>query len=264
MKNKWLITVLLLSTLVVLSVSSAWAIVHGRIADPSQYPWMVFVQRKEDGLIGSCGGTLVAPNWVLTAAHCTPLTEDGQMLVGVGGDLDLERGVSRDKVFEVTKWVVHPSYQFIGNKIDNDIALLKLDRSSSNQTISIPAPLDALYSAGNVGKIAGWGAMETGDPSPVLREANVVIFPQGHCAIWLPLSVLTNNMFCVRSYGAPHEAASRGDSGGPMIVNQSGTVVQIGVTSWASPLTPFNTYQPAVYVRAANYHDWIYGVINTQ
>lgn len=264
MKNKWLITTLLLSVLTVLSFSSAWAITHGRDADGSQYPWMVYVQVSEDGSGGACGGTLIDANWVLTAAHCTPGSSDGQILVAIGGDVNLDQSVSRDKVFEITKWVVHPNYQRGRVDADSDIALLKLDRPSSNPIISVPKPSDALYNAGQAGIVSGWGLTEAGSSSPVLREANVIVFPQGHCAIWLPLSVLTNNMFCIRSYGAPHENGSRGDSGGPMIINQGGAMVQVGVTSWGSALTPFNSYQPVVYVRTANYHDWMYGVINTQ
>lgn len=264
MKKKWLIATLLLSVLTVLSFSSALAITNGRDANSSQYPWMALVVVSEDGATGGCGGTLVAPDWVLTAAHCTPSGSDGAMIVVVGGDIDLSQGVDESEIVEVTQWVVHPNYPRSRVDADSDLAMLKLSRPSGNQTISIPQPNNALYNIGQAGKVAGWGLTQSGDRPAVLQEANVIIFPQAHCAIWLPLSVLTNNMFCIRSYDAPYENGSRGDSGGPMFIDQGGTPVQIGITSFGSVLTPFNSYQPAVYVRAANYHSWIYGVINSQ
>ncbi len=91
-------------------------IVGGTAAPDGKYPWQVRLYSNMDDTIGFCGGSIIAPQWVLTAGHC--LIDSDAVVVGYGSN---DR--TKTKKIESEKIIVHPGY-IAGEKAD--LALVKL------------------------------------------------------------------------------------------------------------------------------------------
>jgi secreted trypsin-like serine protease len=123
-------------------------IVNGTAADANQYPWYVTVQSGD----GQCGGSLIHPRWVLTAAHCfTPGQAASTVQVIAGRQLLSE--TSTGQQLTATAVHVHPGY--VDSTKDNDVALIELPTALDAQVVKLAAtahPLTAGTAAFAVGR----------------------------------------------------------------------------------------------------------------
>lgn len=114
-------------------------VIGGTDAAPGEWPWQAKLRTTDSGFI--CGGSLITPTWVMTAAHCVSSSDDPNMYSVTLGDLNREKPEGTEQEFSVKRVIVHPKYNS-PIAINNDIALLQLTRSASQtsfvNTVCLP------------------------------------------------------------------------------------------------------------------------------
>lgn len=235
--------------------SDGVTIVGGEIAEHGEWAWQVLVRPGHY----LCGGSLIAVDWVMTAAHCVyngnELFAPESISVTVG---ETHRGVQEgtEQTIKVNGVFVHDAYNKWNN--DSDIALLHLVTPVVfNDAVKvIPMLTDAygtLAEAGELATVTGWGTtVEGGYTSSTLMEVAVPIVSNEVCND--SYGSISKNMICA-GYAEGGKDSCQGDSGGPLVVpDEEGNWYLVGVVSFGYGCARSEYY--GVYTRVSMYVNW--------
>lgn len=228
--------VALAATLV--AAAPASAIVVGTPAT-RDYPFMAAL--FDDGT-WICGSSLVAPDTILTAAHCVEGAKASAISFEIGGN---PIGDPANEQRQASSITVHPNWDSDTSRYD--VAIVKLSQPSSKTPIGVVGPLQTtLWDGGSPARVIGYGM--PWDPTGVLFETDIPMVADGNPDDFVgsvdPTTCAGGNlltaedletMVCAgEAYGAKDSCF--GDSGGPLMVPAAGdfggTLLQVGVVSW--------------------------------
>ncbi|MEM7799447.1 MAG: serine protease [Chloroflexota bacterium] len=233
-------------------------------ATPGEQPWMVaLVDSYESNAYNGqfCGGSLIAPDLVLTAAHCLEGFQSPEEIDVVVGRHVLSS--SEGERIAASAVYMHNGYLNTADGEDNDIAIIKLERPSAAGTpIKVIDGSNAYVDdPGAAARATGWGILtDTGDDAPdTLHGVNLPVVSQETCRESYG-SDLTPDGICAGLEAGGKDTCS-GDSGGPLVAtDRNGNPVQIGITSWGDICGAPGSY--GVYARLTEYEGWINSIRN--
>jgi len=231
-------------------------IVGGTKAPDNAYPWMCAIAEKSGGNLFDrqfCGGSLIAPDWVLTAAHCM----EGEVPYGIEvvarfSDLSDSSGA---EIRGVRGIFIHPGYADLSGDLVNDIALILLDSPITSvaplaySRSASPSPVD------NAVRAIGWGDTKSSPRFPnALQMVDLSLTP-----ISVARRIYASNRLDIRHLAAmaPGKDTCGGDSGGPLfdLDGDLGAPLVLGITSFG--LDCADRGVPGIYANVGNYVDWI-------
>ncbi|XP_018586334.2 transmembrane protease serine 2-like isoform X1 [Scleropages formosus] len=228
-------------------------VVGGQPAQRGAWPWQVSLHAESKHL---CGGSIVTPRWVITAAHCVHERPDPGKWTVYAGYLTLSEMYSASG--SAVSLVISHNYNI--HTDDNDIALMKLAGPlvMSDTIRPVCLPNEGLqFVPPQTCWISGWGAtISGGNPSNRLNEVQVSLISRDTCnSPQVYNGQITNSMICAGDLDGGVDAC-QGDSGGPLVVQQGPLWWLVGDTSWGLGCAWRN--KPGVYGNVTYFLGWIY------
>lgn len=220
-------------------------IIGGTDGSIVEFPYQVSVHYEGSHI---CGGAIITPSVVITAAHCLLDLHKDRLSVAAGSTL-ASRGLGEKR--QVLAYKIHERYN--DEETDFDIGLIKVigtfKYGLTLQPVKI-ADLSDLLPNGAIATVTGWGfTQEDGYIVKTLRQGKIPIVSRLNCRkLYQEVGTVTENMICA---GMGGRDACQGDSGGPLVYRGK----LIGLVSWGYGCA--RTNYPGVYTNVAKFNNWI-------
>ncbi|MEM1413324.1 MAG: trypsin-like serine protease [Myxococcota bacterium] len=199
---------------------------------------------------GSCSGALVAPEAVLTAAHCVRALDGRARRVR-----RVRMGNRSTQAIRVAEARVHPRYDPAHPERGFDVAVLRLVEGARATPIALVRD-DARFAQGEPLRVWGFGRTRArGAGGPRLREARLELLSPFHC-FHGDVRAMARTRSCAAS---PRAGVCPGDSGAPVLAAVEGELRQLGIVSLAIDRTRRCQESATVMTRVAAFADWIAG-----
>lgn len=166
-------------------------IIHGHNVNIAQRPHQVSVQIYGQHI---CGGSIIAKNLVLTAAHCTDKYKDYPSYFNIVAGTDKLDDPKKQKIGVLA---IAQHQQYSARNQDFDVSILVLNGNIKLGSTAKVVQLNPRKTyAGQTVYVTGWGTMENGKLPNELKEVEVKIIDQNHCNNDLYVGQITQNMIC--------------------------------------------------------------------
>ncbi|XP_077507426.1 chymotrypsinogen B-like isoform X2 [Amblyomma americanum] len=200
-------------------------VVGGQEAAPNSWPWQVSISSAEYEVMGHfCGGSIIAPQWVLTAAHCLTNRKAKDVLVTFGAHnlMNVSDVVTR----RAEALLTHGSFSNFNKNVD--LGLIKLDMpvnfTDKIRPICLPRKGDELIKHGHC-FAAGWGQTRGTGSFGSLKQVEMIELPFQECRKTSPMlfrELVESDTFCAGDRRG-EEGVCHGDSGGPLFCSKDGS-----------------------------------------
>lgn len=230
-------------------------VIGGDPVSAGTYPWFARVTTNEQQSWLGCGGSLISPEYVLTAAHCISLSFESRAGFQIGAlcspyqqGNNCGQHVEEFGISSVTK---HPDFDL--RTYDNDFALVRLDGTSTITPVDIDTGVSTKYGKNKKLWVAGFGntnADQSGYYADTLQHVEITHVQLNECKSQYGASAITENMLCAAD---PGEDSCKGDSGGPLYDAKNKVIS--GVVSFGKKCA--DSRYPGVYARISSQFEWI-------
>ncbi|CAB3366150.1 Hypothetical predicted protein [Cloeon dipterum] len=227
-------------------------IIGGTKARRGQFPWQAKIEIDGSYM---CGGSLIDPSWVLTAAHCVSGFSKWNISLGM---VKISRNIAGRVDLLTTQAYLHENYS--DETLVNDIALLKLPEAVSLtkfiQPVRLPSVRDATKTFLKTKCIiSGWGKVGndkgTSDDLKFLKRE---IEDSKECVKYYGSDTVTDSTLCIKN--ADKQSTCQGDSGGPFVLREKDKkYTQFGLVSFGSSQSC--TGFPGGFTRVSSFLGWI-------
>lgn len=229
-------------------------IILGEPAAEGELPYQAYlISSKNNSNRGAlCGGSLIKPHWVLTAAHCVVDTD--QTMVQMGSN-DKKKMTYKEVSY---MRIVHLLYNPI--TLYNDVALVRLPVDAEGPNIGLIA-----LPAKNIGSLvdesvlaSGFGlTMNTGNVPETLNKVELVVASNKECRARYGSLLILRSTLCATFSTMKGQSTCSGDSGGPLVYRANDTSrYLVGVTSFVSG-KGCDSGELAGFARVSSFVDWI-------
>jgi len=220
------------------------------VEPPGAYPFVVALvdRHTPDAWTGRiCEGSLVADQWVLTAARCLEDRRPADVDVVIGRhDLTTDTGIR----LRAASFRIHPDHD--GGDLF-DAALVRLERPVRGYRAAIPA---ASTPSAVAAVVAGWGDTRGDARLPkALHEAAVALLPDTECVHAYGADFVPGSMVCAGDPVLGGVGACEADRGAPLFIVRNGGFLQVGIAGWG--LGCAQPGYPGLYTSVTAVHAWV-------
>jgi secreted trypsin-like serine protease len=229
-------------------------IVNGITPERHRYPYVASLQYRRRHI---CGATLIAPDVILTAAHCVMQPELINDLRVIVGEYHLQDHMDSGETFYITSVDIHPQFKVTNTYVDNDVMVMKISGFSTHKPVILNNK-HRIPQKDNKLTVIGWGSVDTKGEflSNVVQEVDLNYLFKWEC-LKEGVHTVTKNMLCAfdKDLDNIKEDSCYGDSGGPLIIKKDNEIdLQVGIVSYGTEIC---AEHPGIYTRLSRVYDWV-------